>query len=284
MLRRFTPEQAYQAFDACLGSVWDMKQRKVLGHSSEFHRWKRNAESAIARTYGEDSVWLRDFRAIPFELDEPTLPSVVEEIVSAHPKHFDRGVALLESMREEIQQEMGRQMSEESQRKAEEALNQETPLALSRSALALGGRVFVVHGRDDGTKEKVARLLGKLGLEPVILHEQVDSGRTVIEKIEKNSDVGFAVILLTADDVGKLARVSEVEKPRARQNVIFEFGYFIGRIGRNRVCALFDEGVEPPSDIAGFVYVPLDPFGAWRMRLVMELQKVGYKVDANKAL
>lgn len=145
-------------------------------------------------------------------------------------------------------------------------------------------RVFVVHGRDDLPKERVARFLQELDLEPVILHEQPNQGRTIIEKLEGNADVAFALILLTPDDIGKLAGSSDESSPRARQNVVFELGYFVGKLGRNRVCALHQGNVELPSDYDGIVYVPMDIQQAWRLLVARELQAVGIAVDLNRLL
>ena len=118
----------------------------------------------------------------------------------------------------------------------------------------------------------------------MILHEQPNQGRTIIEKFEEHAQVGFAVVLLTPDDVGSLKGENNHLKPRARQNVIFEFGFFIGRLGRHRVCALTKGDVEIPSDYDGVVYVPLDDHGAWKMKLVKELKAAEFDVDANLAL
>jgi predicted nucleotide-binding protein len=146
-------------------------------------------------------------------------------------------------------------------------------------------RVFVVHGHDQARKESVARLLERLELEPIILHEQPNAGRTIIEKFEAVcADVGFAIVLLTPDDCGGPARDNDrPEKlaPRARQNVILELGYFVGKLGRKHVCPLYEEGTEIPSDFAGVVYVPLDVHGAWRTHLAKELKQVWPHVDLN---
>jgi predicted nucleotide-binding protein len=133
-------------------------------------------------------------------------------------------------------------------------------------------KVFVVHGRDNAAKDGVARFLQKVGLEPIILHEQANAGRTIIEKFETYSDdVAFAVVLLTPDDQGSEAVEPPQVRPRARQNVIMELGYFIGRLGRTRVCALHKGSVELPSDYQGVVYVEMDAAGAWRAKLAQEL-------------
>jgi predicted nucleotide-binding protein len=141
--------------------------------------------------------------------------------------------------------------------------------------------IFLVHGRDDAVKESVARFLEKLDLHPVILHEQHNMGRTVIEKFEAHSDVGFALVLLTPDDVGGLASEGKLN-PRARQNVILELGYFIGKLGRARVCALYVEAVDLPSDIHGVLYVPYDTGGGWRLKLAAEIRAAGISVDLNR--
>ena len=143
--------------------------------------------------------------------------------------------------------------------------------------------VFIVHGRDNGLKETVARFVSRLGLNPVILHEQADRGRTVIEKFEDHAEVGFALVLLTPDDVGGFA--GGETRPRARQNVVFELGYFLGLLGRSRVVALRQgEDLELPSDYAGVIYTAVDPAGAWKFLLVRELRAAGFSVDANQAL
>ena len=117
----------------------------------------------------------------------------------------------------------------------------------------------------------------------MILHEQPDGGRTIIEKFEEHAEVGFAVALLTPDDVGALKGDESNLNPRARQNVIFEFGYFIGKLHRERVCALVKGDVEKPSDYDGVLYIPLDDSGGWKTGLIRELKDAGFEVDANKA-
>ena len=144
--------------------------------------------------------------------------------------------------------------------------------------------IFVVHGRDEGSKEIVSRLLTKLGLQPVILHEQPNQGRTIIEKFEQYAQVGFAVVLLTPDDTGAPQDQSAGPQPRARQNVILELGFFLGKLGRDRTCALRKEDVEIPSDYHGVLYIPMDDQGAWKMKLVRELKGAGLDVDANRII
>ncbi|HEX3697630.1 MAG TPA: nucleotide-binding protein [Polyangia bacterium] len=119
-------------------------------------------------------------------------------------------------------------------------------------------RVFVVHGHDEEAKLATARFLEKLQLDPVVLSEQPNEGRTIIEKFEHHADVSYAIVLLTPDDVGAPEEAPDVLRPRARQNVMLELGYFIGRLGRSRDCALYKDGVELPSDLHGVLYVQMD--------------------------
>jgi predicted nucleotide-binding protein len=143
-------------------------------------------------------------------------------------------------------------------------------------------KIFIVHGHDNALKEAVARILEHLNLNPIILHEQVNQGQTIIEKFESNSaEAGFAIILLTADDLGK-AKDDKADRARARQNVVFEMGYFMGKLGRNHVFVLLEDGVEKPGDLDGIVYTPVN--SNWQLSLVQELKVCGYNVDANDLL
>jgi len=142
-------------------------------------------------------------------------------------------------------------------------------------------KIFIVHGHDEAMREAVARVLSRFQVEPIILHEQPNMGATLIEKFERHADVGFALILLTPDDEGRTKGDKKLSQ-RARQNVILELGYFIGKLGRERVMVLRKGDIEIPSDIIGVVYEPLDGGGAWRFKLGKELQAAGYDVDLNK--
>lgn len=148
----------------------------------------------------------------------------------------------------------------------------------------LGKRVFIVHGHDNAAKETMARFVERLGLDPVILHEQPSSGNTVIEKLLAHIDVDFTVVLLTPDDVGSVVAEPSSLKSRARQNVVFEFGLFIGILGRKKVCALYKGDVELPSDYQGVLYVPMDDAGGWKLLLAREMRHAGLDIDMNKAV
>lgn len=166
-----------------------------------------------------------------------------------------------------------------------EFLFSEPAESLNVSQLSLlNNKIFIVHGHDEQAKETTARFIEKLGLEVVILHEQANEGKTVIEKLEKHTEVGYSIILLTPDDVG--ASVSEQSnlRPRARQNVLLELGYMAAKLGRNRVCALKKGDVELPSDFLGVLHIDIDSAGAWRLQLAKEMKVAGLRVDLNNAM
>jgi predicted nucleotide-binding protein len=149
----------------------------------------------------------------------------------------------------------------------------------------ISNKVFVVHGHDSLAKTEVARTLEKIDLEAIILHEQANEGKTVIEKFERDaSQVSFAVILMTPDDIGYPNNKEKEAKARARQNVVLELGYFSGILGRSNVCVLYKNGVELPSDYLGVIYVPFDKEGAWKFNLCKELKQAGLEVDMNKLI
>jgi predicted nucleotide-binding protein len=155
---------------------------------------------------------------------------------------------------------------------------------ITRVKPAYNNQVFIVHGHDGEMKAAVARTIEKLKLEAIILHEKPNAGKTIIEKFIENAKVGFAVVLLSPDDFGYAkTELAKQKRPRPRQNVVLELGFFIGKLGRERVCALIrdPQHIEPPSDILGVGYTPYDSHGAWMYKLVDELKAAGYKVSRD---
>ena len=158
-------------------------------------------------------------------------------------------------------------------------------LASTNSANGMNSKkVFIVHGRDMATKDSVARFLADIQLRPVILQEMPNQGRTIIEKFEDYSDVGFAVVLFTPDDEGGLVGDKTSVQSRTRQNVIFELGFFLGKLGRERVAVLVKGEVEIPSDYSGVLFIQLDDRSAWKTDLMRELKVAGYSIDINHAV
>ena len=161
-------------------------------------------------------------------------------------------------------------------------LSNTTPTVQEVVENASGSKVFLVHGHSNEMTQSCARVLERLGAQVIILSEQPSEGKTIIEKLELHGDVRYAVVLMTPDDIGKSANDKGDLNPRARQNVVLELGYFIGRLGRERVTALFDPKVEMPSDYHGVVYVPIDAEETWKWKIAKELRSAGLKVDLNK--
>ena len=263
--------KSVELLDRQLKRIPDLMQ---LQHDApEFNKWERDTKVAITNIFGENSSHIEDFMGIRYiTYSIPGDPDNDQILQGQHAKGLEKAGGILSSMIDEIKTFW-----------PDDNQTQSVPgIATTRRTNA--NNVFVVHGRDEGAKEAVARFLTKLDLIPTILHEEPNQGRTVIEKFEQNAVVPFAVVLLTPDDVGSLRENQSNLRPRARQNVIFELGYFIGSLGRKRVCALTKGDVEEPSDYEGVVYIPLDDSGAWKMGLVKELKSAGLDVDANRAM
>ncbi len=221
-----------------------------------FERWRRMGSAVVAKIYGEGSNQQKDF--------EKTGRTLVAVVGTPWNVEQIRAIERLESRSNVLR-----------------SLVEQLELVDEPSGVALSGQtaqepstptpmgIFIVHGQNEAIREAVARTLEKAGREVVILHEQANKGRTLIEKFEQHAaTAGNAVILLTADDVG--GPQGKDLRPRARQNVVFEMGFFYGRLGRERVAVLYEPTVEKPSDIDGIVYIPLDQAGAWKAALIAE--------------
>lgn len=158
----------------------------------------------------------------------------------------------------------------------------------TKGPLNYSNRVFVVHGRDESAKQQLEIFLAEIGLEPVVLHRETDGGRTLIEKFEHYADVGYAFILLTPDEIAYVSNEDgnsddeRLKERRARPNVIFEFGYFVGKLGRHRTCCLLKEPVVVPSDLNGLVYKSfngsVEEIG---YAIIKELRAAGYKLSVT---
>lgn len=169
---------------------------------------------------------------------------------------------------------------------SEDAFGELRSTKSASQSVALSNKVFVVHGHDQALKTDVERFIHQIGLEPVVLHRQPDKGQTIIEKFEENSDVGYAFILLTPDEIAytvdqdNRAETARKKELRARPNVIFEFGFFVGKLGRKRVCCIYKEGVVWPSDLTGLIYKKVsDSIEPQAYSIIQELKAAGYKIQ-----
>ena len=238
--------------------------------STQFKQWRRNTRVAITNTFENDSH-LTDFDNIRFHPGAYSPDNPGPAFQRAYMDGLESAEAVLKSMIEEI----NGYWDDEDQTPI--------PSEIRENAQIIMDEIFIVHGRDEGAKDKVARFLENLDLKPVILAEIPGKGRTIIEKFEHHAQVGYAIVLLTPDDAGSLQGDENDPKPRARQNVIFELGFFIGRLGRERVCALTKGDVEIPLDYAGIEYIPFNDADDWKLKLIRELKSGGFEIDANRA-
>ena len=151
-------------------------------------------------------------------------------------------------------------------------------------------KIFIVHGQDDNFLRELELFIMRLGLEPYILKNNVEGGKTIIEALEQRIvyDSAFGMVLMTPDDVGCTKKEYEANKsnvrPRARQNVILEMGILIGSIGRNKVAILRQGEIENPSDVSGILYESftnsiIKEIGS---RLIKHMQSAGIPIDPNK--
>jgi predicted nucleotide-binding protein len=238
---------------------------------SDIQAWKTTARDFLIRTFGSESP---NVNAVLHASGDGGISVGMgdEEFTEYLRSGLSNKIKILDSCIEQLETDISLR---------EQSVNETLTSPPSEFTL-LSNKVFVVHGHNLGTKDSVARFLEKLDLDPVILHEKPNAGRTLIEKFSDYTDVQFAVVLLTGDDEGRPRGSAGPPQPRARQNVILELGYFLGKLGRARVCALYESGVEIPSDYQGVLFIPLDTGDRWKFHLVRELRAAGFAVDANR--
>lgn len=213
---------------------------------ADFEQWKRSSEVVIRTVMGIESLQLKNFNRVRYS---PSVYYSGMDTRGYQSTGVKKAINILRACQEELQ------------------LVEEFSVVEGSGTLEItdagSASVLIVHGQNGETKYEVARVVESLvDHAPTILHEQANGGRTIIEKFEKAASVpGFALVLPTADDLGR-SQSDDVDRPRARQNVVFELGFFFGLLGRERTAVLYDSGVELPGDISGLVYIEHDRAGA----------------------
>lgn len=232
--------------------------------SAEFEAWKKQSELILMRIFEQEPLYVEKFRSISYSLKSWAMSTPEFKFQERYIKGLNEASFLIESYIENIE------MFEED---SDYNISKEEEININSN------EVFIVHGRDNEAKLEIARYLEKLTLKPIILHEQASGGKTIIEKIEEYTNVRYAVVLYTPCDVGGLkGSRSEELRERARQNVVFEHGYLMGKIGRKNVAALVKGNIETPNDISGVVYISMQENG-WKLDLAKELKEAGYELD-----
>lgn len=252
--------------------------------TQEFQDWKLKAARFLSHYFGMQSIEMEQFRKTQFHPifdydDESKCIECCKKGLEATKRVFETYLDDISTdMLDKAEKSMQQKLKEMRQWQHEDMLlaniSQRTSMARTKEYK----KVFIVHGHDNALKQEVARMIEKQGLEAIILSEQANRGKTIIEKFEEHSDVGAAICLFTGDDYGK-AKDATSENLRARQNVVFEAGFFMGKLGRENVILIADSNIEVPSDLQGVVYTSKT---MWQTDVLRELKAIGYKVDFNK--
>ena len=228
----------------------------------KFNAWKKEVIRTLIKKYGENTQEVKAFKKLQFFNTQLA-------ILSGEFSNDQKFKNDLEEARLILRNYLRDKETEGNTVKEEKTVNRRD--------------VFIVHGRDEGIKAEVARWLTQLELNPIILHEQANKGKTVIEKFEAHVNVKAAIALFTCDDLGKYKDDENLEE-RARQNVIFETGFFMGKLSRENTIILYEENLKIPSDLGGYIYIPLDNKKRWHFDLAKELKAIGFDIDMNKLL
>lgn len=254
----------YQKLEAIYNEIDTLIANNVMAESPEFESWHSRTERFLIKHFGCDNYEVTDFSNTLFT-PMVYVPGADNIRIKACCDGLKKTKDVFKDYLTEIKEE-------------KLVKDEESEAVAHTDSSYQNNKVFVVHGHDEALKEKVARLLEKQGLEAIILSERANKGKTIIEKFEENSDVGAAICLFTGDDIGK-AKNETKENHRARQNVVYEAGYFMGKLGRERVIMLVSKGIELPSDLQGVVYTDSEN---WTIEVLQELQNIGYVIDFNK--
>ena len=253
----------YEKLKCITDEIDDLISNSVRSSDPAFQAWHTKAERFLIKKYGENSLEHKKILKTKFApiLCYDDEAEAIRDSINICRNGLNSCKAIFETYLEDMEEENEIDTQSESNTKSGNM-----------------DKVFIVHGHDGELKQSVARIIEKQGLEATILSEQVNKGRTIIEKFEDYCDVGGAICLFTADDIGK-AKKDDSDNLRARQNVVLETGYFMGKLGRDHVVILADDGIEIPSDLSGVVYTNTEN---WKIDLLKELRAMGYTVDFNK--
>jgi predicted nucleotide-binding protein len=277
---QLTPQEMKSGIDRlkkCLEAVQSFNPQSVTDqfNTPELDALEASIDEALVRTFGADTLdyerykFAKDFNRGPYNSSYHVPP---DEFQASIARSKARSIALLGQAIKSLDEQL-------EERSSNPPVNQAAP----ETTRLPSRKVFIVHGHDEGPRESVARFIEKLGFEAIILHTRPNKGRTIITKFrEEAAGVGFAVVLMTPDDLGK-AREDTDLRPRARQNVIFELGFFIGALRPEHVAALVKGDIDLPSDYDGVVYISMDKED-WRTKLATELEAAHYDVDWNKVM
>ncbi len=251
----------YEKLKVIIDEIDDLINHHVTSDTPAFIAWKNKAERFLVKKYGKDSIEYEHFNDTDFSLHIWSTNTPDSTFIKACKSGLVSTKLVFQNYLDELDDDV--------------PVNVVEQIPVSKYE-----RVFIVHGNDGELKQAVARIIEKQDVDAIILSEQASKGRTIIEKFEDYSDVGGAICLFTADDFGR-AKNDTTDNVRARQNVVLETGYFMGKLGRDHVVLLADKGIEMPSDLSGVVYTDT---AKCEINLLKEQKSMGYTVDSNKLL
>lgn len=257
----------YKKLKAICDEIDVLIAKNIPASSPQFKAWKIKTDRFLIGKYGDSSYEFDSFNKIRFSRKFYTMSTPEYVFVKDCQDGLLSAKAILGNYLEEIKDENSKKNTDSQSKTSQLQINEYS-------------KVFIVHGHNGELREAVARLVEKQGIQAIILNEQVNRGKTIIEKIEKYGNVEAAICLFTADDIGK-AKSEPNDKKRARQNVLFEAGYFIGKLGRDNVVIVSEKGIEIPSDMEGIVYTDTN---SWKFNILQELNAIGYNIDLNKLM
>jgi predicted nucleotide-binding protein len=267
-----SPELGIALLEKQIGAARLLASDERLIRESQFSSWENTTLTYIEQAFGKNHRNIEHFKKVQsfqsgYAWDEEGLSSHYRDLLNNLIDHLQGFITQLDTA-------IG--------------IREWNGPSLSAVKNMSSNKVFIVHGHNHPLKLELAHALQNAGLDVTILHEQPNKGRTLIEKFAAHAqDAGFAVVLLTADDMGAAKPalgplLTPMLKDRARQNVVFELGFFIGLLGRERVCALYEPGVEWPSDLNGIAYVEYDSVGRWISQVAKEINAAGINLDFSK--
>lgn len=255
------PEKAIELLNEQIAKIDELQ--KLRHDDSQVYQWNNFTEELVAQAFGRTHNNYKSFRIAGFP--QTLVPRRVsdEEKQGNFIAELEKKNNLLQGFVQQLQA-----FSIAGAKKEQTTIPQH-----------ISKKVFIVHGHDFKAKDELTSILSTLRFEPIILDRQPNEGKTLIEKLEKHSDVGYAFIILTPDDIGR-KKDDETESPRARQNVVFEYGLFVGKLGRNRICCLRKGDIELPSDLQGVAYIQFNSsVNEIQLAIVRELRAAGYEVE-----
>jgi len=231
----------------------------------EFKSWKDDAEKYLKKIYGETSSEAAAFENIEYYkyyLTFDLFNGGWRENILKEKDTFQKGIKTAVFYLKSYEADDHVVDFEKKEQKAKNK-SSDKAAAAPEAKKASNKKIFFVHGRNDGVKTQVADFLLKTGIKPVNINKNIGKDQPLMEKMAKHSDVKASIVLFSS---------------AAGQNVIFEAGYFIGKLGMEHTVILLEEGVETPSELNGCAFYEIDQKGKWRLEIANKLKSMNFDI------